>query len=92
MANKLPPALFLADSPGLDFLNSLATPLDVPVDWISNGRDFLAWLEEAGFVPKTVLASIARRRRSPFAVTEVAPTARLGGAFAGAAGRLTRKS
>jgi predicted RNA-binding Zn ribbon-like protein len=60
MANKLSPALFLADSPGLDFLNSIATPLDVPVDWISNGRDFLAWLEQAGFVPKPVLASIAR--------------------------------
>lgn len=60
MANKLPPAQFLADSPGLDFLNSIATPLDVPVDWISNGRDFLAWLEQAGFVPKSVLAGIAR--------------------------------
>ena len=60
MPNKLSPAIFLADSRGLDFLNSIATPLDVPVDWISNGRDFLTWLEQAGFVPKTILAATAR--------------------------------
>src|SRR6202012_349342 len=60
VSNKLPPAMFLADSPGLDFLNSIATPLDVPVDWISNGRDFLAWLEEAGMVPKATLAAVVR--------------------------------
>src|ERR1700743_2466972 len=60
MTEKLPPALFLADSAGLDFLNSLATPLDVPVDWISNGRDFLAWLEQSGMVSKATLASVAR--------------------------------
>jgi predicted RNA-binding Zn ribbon-like protein len=60
VANKLSPAIFLADSRGLDFLNSIATPLDVPVDWISNGQDFLAWLEQASFVPKTILAATAR--------------------------------
>lgn len=60
VSHKLPPALFLADSRGLDFLNSIATPLDVPVDWISNGRDFLSWLEQTGFVPKSILAGIAR--------------------------------
>ena len=60
MLNKLPAAMFLADSRGLDFLNSIATPLDVPVDWISNGQDFLAWLEQAGFVPKPILAATAR--------------------------------
>ena len=31
------PALFIADSQGLDFLNSVATPADVPVDWIDDG-------------------------------------------------------
>jgi predicted RNA-binding Zn ribbon-like protein len=60
VSNKLPPALFLADSRGLDFLNSIATPLDVPVDWISNGRDFLAWLEQSGTVSKAALAAVAR--------------------------------
>jgi predicted RNA-binding Zn ribbon-like protein len=58
--NKRPPANFLADSRGLDFLNSLATPQGVPVDWISNGQDFLTWLEQAGFVPKPVLSTTAR--------------------------------
>jgi predicted RNA-binding Zn ribbon-like protein len=60
ITSKLSPAIFLADSRGLDFLNSIATPLDVPVDWISNGRDFLTWLEQAGFVPKAILAETAR--------------------------------
>src|SRR6266446_2326904 len=32
-----PPAMFVADAPGLDFLNSIATPVDTPVDWIVAG-------------------------------------------------------
>ena len=39
-----PPAIFLADSPGLDFLNSVATPVDTPVDWIADGEGLLDWL------------------------------------------------
>ncbi len=53
------PAMFLADAPGLDFLNSIATPVDVPVDWISDGEGLLRWLEQAGMVPPdaTVVSS-----------------------------------
>ncbi len=29
-----PPAIFVADALGLDFLNSIATPVDTPVDWL----------------------------------------------------------
>ena len=32
------PAMFIGDAPGLDFLNSVATPVDTPVDWINDGE------------------------------------------------------
>ena len=35
------PAMFIADSAGLDFLNSVATPVDVPIDWIADGEGLL---------------------------------------------------
>jgi predicted RNA-binding Zn ribbon-like protein len=54
------PAMFLADSPGLDFLNSIATPVDVPVDWIDDGAGLLAWLRQAGLVPEEVLREFWR--------------------------------
>jgi predicted RNA-binding Zn ribbon-like protein len=49
------PAIFLADSPALDFLNSIATPVDTPVDWISDGAGLLGWLHQAQLVPAAVL-------------------------------------
>ena len=54
------PAMFLADSAGLDFLNSIATPVDVPVDWIDDGPGLLAWLRQGGLVPGEVLDGIQR--------------------------------
>lgn len=54
------PALFIADSPGLDFLNSIATPVDVPVDWIAEGNGLIVWLREAGLVPENRLDEIVR--------------------------------
>jgi hypothetical protein len=32
------PAIFIADSVGLDFLNSIATPADTEIDWIGDGE------------------------------------------------------
>ena len=75
MASRRPPALFLADAPGLDFLNSIATPVDTPVDWIDDGDGFLAWLEQAGLVPATVLATM-RRQAMPGEFDNVAAQAR----------------
>jgi len=49
------PAIFVADSPGLDFLNSIATPLDTPVDWISDGAGLVAWLRQSQLAPAGVL-------------------------------------
>ena len=69
------PALFVADSLGLDFLNSVATPLDVPVDWIDGGAGLLAWLDQARLVPRKTLDAI-RGRAMPGELDKVAGQAR----------------
>ena len=69
------PALFLADSLGLDFLNSVATPVDTPVDWLENGDGLLRWLEQAQLVPQEVLRS-ARERAIPGEIDRLAGQAR----------------
>lgn len=69
------PALFLADSPGLDFLNSVATPVDTPVDWLEDGEGLLAWLQQAQLVPDDVLRS-ARERAIPGEIDRLAGQAR----------------
>jgi predicted RNA-binding Zn ribbon-like protein len=56
-----PPAPFIADSTGLDFLNSIATPLDTPVEFIGDGKGLLSWLDQAQLVPKDVLAQFDAR-------------------------------
>ncbi|CEG09109.1 hypothetical protein BN961_02530 [Afipia felis] len=53
-----PPAIFIADALGLDFLNSVATPVDTPVDWIRDGEGLLNWLEQAQLVPPDTLKRI----------------------------------
>ncbi|HEY4143829.1 CGNR zinc finger domain-containing protein [Pinirhizobacter sp.] len=50
-----PPALFIADSLGLDFLNSIAIPVDTTVEFIGDGGSLLSWLDQAHLVPKEVL-------------------------------------
>ncbi|MFA6116999.1 MAG: ABATE domain-containing protein [Sphingomonas sp.] len=54
-------AIFIADAPGIDFLNSVATPVDRPVDWIGDGQGLVDWLRQAGLVPGEQLDSIAAR-------------------------------
>lgn len=61
MAARLSPATFIADALALDFLNSIATPVDAPVDWIADGDSFLAWLEQARLVPQSVLRAMGAR-------------------------------
>jgi predicted RNA-binding Zn ribbon-like protein len=69
------PAIFVADAPGLDFLNSIATPVDEPVDWIGDGEGLLSWLEQAELVPADVLAQM-RSQIAPAELDEVAAKAR----------------
>ncbi|MFD3484333.1 CGNR zinc finger domain-containing protein [Streptomyces sp. NPDC058665] len=69
------PALFLADTLGLDFLNSVATDVDTPIDWIEDGDGLLAWLEQAELVSPETLASL-RERALPGEFDSVAAQAR----------------
>jgi predicted RNA-binding Zn ribbon-like protein len=58
------PANFIADSLGLDFLNSIATPVDTPVDWLDSGDGLVAWLAQANLVPTRVLRELTERATS----------------------------
>jgi predicted RNA-binding Zn ribbon-like protein len=58
MSQHKPPAIFRSGSLGLDFLNTLATPVDEQVDWIDDGDGLLAWLEQARLVPAKVLKAL----------------------------------
>jgi predicted RNA-binding Zn ribbon-like protein len=70
-----PPAIFVADAPALDFLNSVATPTDTPVDWIDNGEGLLDWLEQARLVPVEALEAL-RAQAMPGELDSVAAQAR----------------
>ena len=68
-------AIFVGDAPGLDFLNSVATPADTTIDWIDDGEGLLSWLEQARLVP----ADVARKMRTqtlPRELDEIADQAR----------------
>jgi predicted RNA-binding Zn ribbon-like protein len=52
------PAFFIADSLGLDFLNSVATPVDAPVDWLDSGDGLVAWLAQADLMPTSALRAL----------------------------------
>jgi predicted RNA-binding Zn ribbon-like protein len=58
MSDRRPPAFFLSGSPGLDFLNTLATPVDEPIDWIDDGDGLLSWLEQARLAPAEILKAL----------------------------------
>jgi predicted RNA-binding Zn ribbon-like protein len=70
-----PPAIFIADSPGLDFLNSVATPVDTPVDWLDSGDGLLKWLAQAKLVPANALDEL-KARAMPGELDNVADQAR----------------
>jgi len=72
---QLPPAIFVADSLGLDFLNSVATPVDTPVEWIADGDGLLRWLAQAKLVPTDALNEL-KARAMPGELDKVADQAR----------------
>jgi predicted RNA-binding Zn ribbon-like protein len=55
MSNVILPPIFVADAMGIDFLNSRATPVDTPVEWLGSGEDLIAWVKAAGLAPADVL-------------------------------------
>src|SRR5262245_19051424 len=73
--NHRPPPMFIADAPGLDFLNSVATPVDAVIDWIDNGDGLLSWLDRARLVPGETLAAL-RAQALPGELDKVADQAR----------------
>src|SRR5712671_4805896 len=74
-ASRRPPAMFLADALGLDFLNSVATPVDTEIDWIDDGDGLLAWLAQAQLVPAETLDAL-RAPAMPGELDNVAAQAR----------------
>jgi predicted RNA-binding Zn ribbon-like protein len=75
MVEGLPPPIFVADAVGLDFLNSIAVPVDTQVEWIGSGDDLVAWLQAAELVPPEVLAGL-RKTAMPGEFDTVASQAR----------------
>jgi predicted RNA-binding Zn ribbon-like protein len=69
------PAIFIADSLGLDFLNSIATPVDTPVDWLDSGDGLLMWLAQSELVPADTLDEL-KARAMPGELDRVADQAR----------------
>ena len=51
-----PPPFFVGSHLALDFLNSIASPKDVPVEWLRNGRDLVDWLEQANVITADITA------------------------------------
>jgi predicted RNA-binding Zn ribbon-like protein len=60
MTHKRPAPFLIADARALDFLNSIATPVDSPVEWIESGQDLLSWLVAAGLIPPSVRAGFQK--------------------------------
>lgn len=75
MADSRPAPLFIAGASALDFLNSIASPAGIPIDWLANGEDLLDWLDTAQLVPPEVLKSM-RRTSVPGELDAVAAQAR----------------
>ncbi len=75
MAVNRPPPMFVADAPALDFLNTTAEPSGSAVEWLEDGDDLLAWLEQAGLLTNDV-AKNARAGMIPGELDAVAARAR----------------
>ena len=43
MPELRPPPFFIGDDLALDFLNSIATPWDQEIEWLTNGGDLVSW-------------------------------------------------
>jgi predicted RNA-binding Zn ribbon-like protein len=75
IVQQTPPAIFIADALGLDFLNSIATPVDKPVDWLDSGDGLSNWLAQAKLVPAEALDEL-KARAMPGELDKVAERAR----------------
>jgi predicted RNA-binding Zn ribbon-like protein len=67
--------MFVGGAVALDFLNSIATPVDMVVDWIADGEGLLAWLRQSTLVPEADLEALSART-TPHDLDELACQAR----------------
>jgi len=75
MTATRPPPFFIADNLGLDFLNTIAVPVDTKIEWLASGEDLLAWLKQAALVPENTLDAL-RKRAVPGELDVIATQAR----------------
>ena len=73
--DRRPPAIFVGDAIGLDFLNSIATPVHTAIDWIADGAGYLSWLDQSHLIPNDVLREM-RTHALPGELDRVADQAR----------------
>ncbi|WP_020474726.1 CGNR zinc finger domain-containing protein [Zavarzinella formosa] len=73
--SERPPAIFVGEHLALDFLNSIASPKDVPVEWLRDGRDLIDWLEQAKVI-ETVVAARFRASKNRRQLEDVAAKTR----------------
>lgn len=72
---RRPPAILVGNARALDFLNTIATPIDTTIDWIDDGEGLLNWLKQTLLVPADMHKSI-RARALPGELDKVADQAR----------------
>jgi len=70
-----PEPFFIAEDRALDLLNSIGTPRRIQIEWLKDGEDLLAWLEQAGLIPPQA-AERMRQKMTPEALDGVAAQAR----------------
>jgi predicted RNA-binding Zn ribbon-like protein len=68
-------AVFIADSPGLDFLNSSTASSECEIDWLRNGETLLSWLQQAAVHPADAIQRL-RARSTVMQLDSVAAQAR----------------
>jgi predicted RNA-binding Zn ribbon-like protein len=67
--------MFIAGALGLDFLNSVATPVHDIVEWVGDGADFLSWMKQADLLKLSDLKAI-KNSMSPAQLNVAAREAR----------------
>jgi predicted RNA-binding Zn ribbon-like protein len=55
MPLNLPPPFFVGNHLALDFLNTIATPRGVVVDWLSDGQGLVHWLKDARVIDSVIV-------------------------------------
>jgi predicted RNA-binding Zn ribbon-like protein len=75
MDEPRPAPFFIGDDLALDFLNSVAAPWGSEIEWLADGGDLVAWLQQAHAVPVDVAVRI-RQDAARRTLDEVASRAR----------------